>query len=257
MHAQHAYRYILIGLNLRILRNIAAHNDADFVLTSHDSLKRDLEASGFIVSLAGMSGSFYKSMISQIQALSRTDKLNPALAAAVVEQAGNLETVVYAEAMTKNIYVLPQRRFHADYLLSDPKRLLKDGSFQKLSEIAQSDLASAGRCILFGEGTAAAFHILRATESVLKSYYFLHRKQNRLKNPMWAAMLEQLKGKTKNRPGATLLASLDLIRSAYRNPTQHPELTYEIDAAQDLFGVCLDVIGKMAIELEQQDVNPL
>lgn len=66
---------------------------------------------------------------------------------------------------------------------------------------------------------------------------------------MWGDMLDQLKAKTKNKPPATLLISLDLIRSAYRNPTQHPQETYEIDSAQDLFGVCLDVIGKMTEEL--------
>jgi hypothetical protein len=66
---------------------------------------------------------------------------------------------------------------------------------------------------------------------------------------MWGNMVTQLKAKTKNKPPATLLASLDLIRSAYRNPTQHPEALYDIDSAQDLFGVCIDVIGKMAGEL--------
>lgn len=66
---------------------------------------------------------------------------------------------------------------------------------------------------------------------------------------MWAAMVDQLKAKTRNKPPLTLLNSLDLIRAAYRNPTQHPEATYEIDSTQDLFGVCLDVIGKMGQEI--------
>ncbi|MDQ8037424.1 MAG: hypothetical protein REI12_08385, partial [Pedobacter sp.] len=104
-------------------------------------------------------------------------------------------------------------------------------------------------CILFGEATAAAFHILRATQSVLKSYYYIHRKQNRLANPMWANMIDQLRAKTKNKPPAALLSALDLIRTEYRNPTQHPHATYQIDSAQDLLGVCIDVIGKMAEEL--------
>lgn len=249
MQAQNAYRYVLIGLNIRLLRNVNEHASARFVLDANEALKKCLEPGGFIVSLSSMSGTFYARMISNVNALSATDNLTKALAAEVTSQAASLETVVYAEALTKKIYVLPQRRFNADYLLSSTEKLLKEGSFQKLSGVAQTDLASAGRCLLFGEGTAAAFHIIRSTESVLKSYYLHHKKQNRLKNPMWAGMLDQLKAKTKNRPSETLLKSLDLIRSAYRNPTQHPELTYEIDAAQDLFGVCLDVIGKMAAEL--------
>ena len=88
-----------------------------------------------------------------------------------------------------------------------------------------------------------------STESVLKTYYFHHRRQKRLLKPMWANMIEQLKAKTKNRPRTELLSSLEIIRTAYRNPTQHPEALYEIDGAQDLLGVCIDVIGKMTDEL--------
>ena len=121
--------------------------------------------------------------------------------------------------------------------------------FEKLEEIARTDISSACRCILFGEATAAAFHVLRATESVLTSYYYKHRKQKRLSNPMWANMVDQLRAKAKNKPPAALIAALDNIRTAYRNPTQHPKATYQIDSAQDLFGVCLDAIGKMGEEL--------
>lgn len=179
------------------------------------------------------------------------DKTIPAnLVNDIVGEFSTLENVVFAEAITKKIYILPNRRFNTEYLLSDPKKLLKAGAFEKLEEIAKTDFASSCRCILFGEATAAAFHILRATESVLKSYYFHHRKQKRLAKPMWGSMLDQLRAKSKNKPPESLISSLDLIRTAYRNPTQHPEAIYEIDSAQDLFGVCLDVIGKMTDELD-------
>lgn len=176
-------------------------------------------------------------------------RLSSDLKDSITEQFGIIENIVFAEALTKKIYILPNRRFNSEYLLSDQAKLLKNGAFDKLEEIAKSDFSSSCRCILFGEATAAAFHILRATESVLKSYYYHHRRQNRLEKPMWGNMVDQIKAKTKNKPPATLIASLDLIRTAYRNPTQHPEAVYEIDSAQDLFGVCLDVIGKMTDEL--------
>ncbi len=176
-------------------------------------------------------------------------RLGEELARSVSSQAVRVETVIFAESSIKRIYVLPNRRFNSEYLLNSPQSLLKAGAFDKLDEIAKQDISSACRCILFGEATAAAFHILRATESVLKSYYFHYKKQHRLAKPMWGPMVTELKAKTKNRPPETLLTSLDLIRSAYRNPTQHPEALYEIDSAQDLFGVCLDAIGKMASEL--------
>jgi len=66
---------------------------------------------------------------------------------------------------------------------------------------------------------------------------------------MWGPMITELRAKRTNRPPQVLLDSLDNIRVYYRNPTQHPDAIYDIDSAQDLFGVCIDVIGKMASEL--------
>jgi hypothetical protein len=43
-----------------------------------------------------------------------------------------------------------------------------------------------------------------------------------------------------------LLAQLDYIRRQFRNPTQHPEKVYDIEETQDLWGLCTDVITRMA-----------
>ena len=50
-------------------------------------------------------------------------------------------------------------------------------------------------------------------------------------------------------PSDELLENLDLIRRSFRNPTAHPEKSYDIDEAQDLFGLCIDVVNRMAREL--------
>jgi len=244
-----AYAYIQIGLAIRLLRNVTSSYNAKIPRETLDTLTSKLQRAGFEVSLAAMQSATFGSMEEKLRALKDDETLSSELASTLADQSEILENVVFAEAITKRIYVLPTRRFSTEYLLTAPRNLLKDGAFDKLEEIAKTDFASSCRCILFGEATAAAFHILRATESVLKTYYYHHRRQNRLPKPMWGPMVDQLKAKTKNKPPASLLASLDLIRTAYRNPTQHPEAVYEIDSAQDLFGVCLDVIGKMTAEI--------
>lgn len=245
-----SYEYIKIGLVIRLLRHVAQHETADFVIKAQDDLKDLLESANFSVTLASMTSTRYGNMRSSVEAISpSTNQIGVTIAKSINAELTIIENVLFAEACTKHIYILPSRRFNTDFLLNSPDRLLKDGAYEKLHEIARTDIASACRCILFGEATAASFHILRATESVLKSYYFHHRRQNRLEKPMWGPMLEQLKNKTRNRPPAALLTSLDLIRTAYRNPTQHPQAVYQIDSAQDLFGVCIDAIGKMADEL--------
>ena len=247
--AQNSYEYIKIGLAIRLLRNIDGTETGKFVVEVESDLKAHLEMANFSVALAAMLSESYGNMIENLSQLAEDTQVGENLAKTISAEFNKLESIVFAESVTKKIYTLPARRFNTEFLLDRPERLLKDGAFGKLHEIAKSDLSSACRCILFGEATAAAFHILRATESVLKSYYCHHKRQNRLAKPMWGPMVDQLKAKTRNKPPALLLVSLDLIRTAYRNPTNHPEAMYQIDSAQDLFGVCLDVIGKMTDEL--------
>ncbi len=47
-------------------------------------------------------------------------------------------------------------------------------------------------------------------------------------------------------PDKHLINQLKHIKDSFRNPTQHPEKLYSVDEAQDLFGICIDVINKMA-----------
>lgn len=250
MLVQNSYLYIRIGLAIRLLRNINENDTKDFATSTLKTLMSELQQGNFQVTLAAMESEDFLAMLSSLDTLEFGHaQLGEPLAGWIRNLSEKIETVIFPESAIKHIYILPNRRFNSEYLLSSPEKLLKEGTFDKLDDVAKQDISSACRCILFGEATAAAFHILRATESVLKSYYFLHRKQRRLANPMWGPMLKELSAKTKGKPPETLLTSLDLIRSAYRNPTQHPHAIYEIDGAQDLFGVCLDVIGKMGNEL--------
>lgn len=250
MLGQNCYTYVKIGLAIRLLMNVNASVTKEIVSSTLELLTEGLQEGNFEVTLAAMNSVDYANMMKDVEAITDEDQaIGEQLATVIEREIGRIEHVVFPEASIKKTYVLPSRRYNTDWLMNHPEKLLAEGIFEKLDELARHDISSACRCLLFGEATAAAFHILRATESVLRTYYCHHRKRNRLSEPMWANMVDQLKAKTRNRPPATLLDSLDLIRTAYRNPTQHPEATYEIDGAQDLFGVCLDVIGKMGSEI--------
>jgi len=250
MNIQNSYGYILIGLTVRMLVHASTGRTRENAIKNLNTLDRLLKDHKFNVTLAYTACDNFSSMRKSIEDSQEESVLEKDIISNINTQIRALENVLFSEASTRNVYIFPERRFNSEYLLNHPAKLLKDGIFIKLDPIARQDLTSACRCILFGEATASAFHILRATESVLKHYYFHHRKKNRLSNPMWANMLDQLKSKKSKKPPMTLINSLDLIRTAYRNPTQHPQAIYEIDSAQDLFGVCLDVIGKMGAELK-------
>lgn len=246
MESRNCLDYIKIGLCTRLLMQAPQGASNDFIIKHIKLFEKLLEKIGFEVSLANIEKLVsFKEQLKDGDNSKLTDKDREELKS-LLER---FEFVVAAEAKTKNIYVLEPRRFNSKYLLNTPERLMKLGSFDKLNEIAKSDFQNACRCLLFGQATAAAFHILRTTEGVLKAYYFHHKKRNRLKKPMWAQMVTDLKNKKTNRPPQVLLDSIDNIRVYYRNPTQHPDEIYDLDTIQDLFGVCIDVIGKMASEL--------
>ncbi|MEI8673864.1 hypothetical protein P4S52_20680 [Vibrio sp. SA48] len=250
MQDRSSYSYILMGIITRCMQ----HGSCTYktAIKGKKDLKELLVQETFEVTMQMFSSIAFLDLYSAIESID-DDKIDNNLPSdlqnSLKSEFSSLEKVLFAEASTKKIFTLPSRRYTSEYLLNSPHNLLKQGNFDKLSELAKLDFTSSTRCIVFGESTAAAFHILRSTEDTLKQYYFLHRKQKRLTKPMWGNMVDQLRAKKNNKPPSSLLDSLDMIRKNYRNPTQHPEATYTIDSAQDLFGVCLDAIGKMADEL--------
>jgi len=250
MLVRDCYSLIILGLWIRTLSNVRESFSKSWAIGLIDHLQSSLIENDLAVSVSWTTGSRYSNVVAKIKSLpDDTSPLGQELSAQFSEVIQSLENVVFAESSTKKIYILPERRFNTDYLLNNPAKLIKDGIFIKLDEIARYDITAACKSLLFGQATAAAFHILRATESVLKSYYFHHRKKNRLKKPMWSDMVAQLQAKKTGKPPLSLLKALDNIRQTYRNPTQHPEAIYDLDRVQDLFGVCFDVIGQMGAEL--------
>ena len=165
MLGQNCYSYIKIGLAIRLLMNLSETNPKNFVADSLQSLTEELKSGNFEVTLAAMESEAYVKMKESIDALENdTDAIGSKLTSTIHKEISKIETVVFPESCIKKIYVLPNRRFNTDYLLNHPEKLLAKGTYEKLDEIARHDIASACRCLLFGEATASAFHILRATE---------------------------------------------------------------------------------------------
>ncbi|MCH8823689.1 MAG: hypothetical protein IH984_09305 [Planctomycetes bacterium] len=157
----------------------------------------------------------------------------------------NTRNTLEAEIKGLEAYVVTPKRLDVKRLMDDPGSLLAPKVFGKLPSIAQFDLAEAAKCIAFERPTAAAFHILRATEDVLRDFYKTLARQKRVKL-MWGLMVSDLKKRKKAEKHQVLLAHLDHIRLAFRNPTQHPEATYDIHEVQDLWGGCVEAINRMA-----------
>ncbi len=156
----------------------------------------------------------------------------------------DLRKTLFAEAQGNIAFIVTDKRLDVKKLLSDIPALMAPGVFESLPDIAKHDFIQGGKCIAFGLPTAAAFHLLRGTESVLKELYCCYIKRNR-SSLMWGPMVDSLRKRKKNQLPIPLLDNLDNIRRNFRNPTQHPEKIYDIQEVQDLFGLCVDVINRM------------
>jgi hypothetical protein len=156
-----------------------------------------------------------------------------------------LRNTLQAELLTVQAFVVTPKRLDIDKLLNDIGSLMSPGIFSALPQITQYDLMEAGKCIAFERPTAAAFHLLRATEAVLRHFYCTLIHTKRVSPLLWAPMVQDLRTRQKTKKHTTLYNNLDNIRLSYRNPTQHPEVTYDIHEAQDLAPLCFEAITRM------------
>jgi hypothetical protein len=168
------------------------------------------------------------------------------LAQRLATEATMLIPAVSAECKTSFIAQPVSARFGVGQLLTAPDTLLASGAFVALPPIAQTDFKEASACLAFGLSTAAAFHALRCVEECVR---WLHRSYypSEKQNKPWSPLLKQLENKPrKPRPDAGLLKRLDHLREHFRNPTQHPELVYDHDQAQELFHLCIEAVSSCA-----------
>ncbi len=156
----------------------------------------------------------------------------------------SLENTFSAEAKGIHSFFTTDKQISMDKLTVKPEGLLPKGDFSELPEIAKYDVREAGMCIAFERSTAVAFHILRATEEVLREYYCRIVKQKRVIKLTWGNITNDLEKKRK-KPSAIIMKNLEYIRDNFRNPTAHPEARYDIVEAQSLFNLCVDVMSRM------------
>lgn len=159
-----------------------------------------------------------------------------------------LRETLEAEMRATQAYMLVPKRVDVSRLIEDPASLFAPGVFEKLPEIARYDIVEAARCIAFELPTAAAFHLMRATEAVLRVFYISVVRRGR-RARMWGEILTDLRKKCAGKAHAVLLNHLDHIRQAFRNPTQHPDARYDIHEVQDLWSLVVDAVNRMAPSL--------
>lgn len=188
------------------------------------------------------------------QALSATDQkpLPPWKIYPVSEAAKKFETVLAAECQVLDTYFVSKKGAYSTAdLIEHAHTQVPKPIRDKLSDQVKADLDQAGKCIAFDLATAAAFHLLRGTEGVLREYYNcvvpgIKRAVPKMRN--WGAYIKLLKEHGAEQRVTSLL---DHLRESYRNPVLHPEENYTDARALVLFGVCVSALVMMVEEIER------
>ncbi len=168
------------------------------------------------------------------------------------------QTVLSAELSTADTYTVSKKGIYSTAdLIERAENALSASLRAEISGQAVNDFRQAGKCLAFDLFTATGFHILRATDAVLRIYYerFVGTKPKpKMRN--WGAYTKILT-KCANDPNKTLrpdvktIALIDQIREMHRNPIIHPEDNLDEDKALVLFDVCKSAITAMACELKE------
>ena len=177
--------------------------------------------------------------------------------AAIRTAAEKFETVISAELSNSDTYwVSPKGTHKTSMLLQYAHQAIPQWILQKIPEI-KSDLDEAGRCLVFDVSTAAGFHLLRATETVIRKYYAMAAgTQPPVKFRNWGAYIRVLRRVPQ--VDQKVVSMIDHIREHYRNPILHPEDNLAPDEALVLFGLCVSaitLIGAGIKAMEQQSKN--
>jgi hypothetical protein len=246
MRETNIYEYYRFGYNYRRLRFDVK---GDRIRGEKPSLAASID--NFVATLVDLSlvvtanaAKELDDLREKLDTLPEDGKVDAALAVEVREALQALDRTLDAELMLRSAYVVTPKRFDTNHLLSSPNALLGEGVYDQLSLQAQYDLGEACKCIAFERPTAAAFHLMRTVEEALRRYYCSIVKRGRPKVLLWGPMVEQL-AKRRDAPPKPLLDSLTNIRVNFRNPTQHPEARYDMDEAQDLMLVSIEVLNRL------------
>jgi hypothetical protein len=164
------------------------------------------------------------------------------------------ETVLGADLESLSTYFASRKLgYDTRVLIENASDLLPSG-LQPMPDETIQEFKQLGKCVAFDIPTAAGFHIIRATESVIRKYYeAVIGSPPKPKMRNWGTYIKNL-----NHSGADkkITGFLDHIRENYRNPVLHPEETLTSEEAQVLLGVCTSAIIMMVnainkIEAEQ------
>ncbi|WP_187431034.1 hypothetical protein ROLI_034570 [Roseobacter fucihabitans] len=159
------------------------------------------------------------------------------------------EAVLKAELGQTGIFLVADKNAMNTLTLIEQGEKAFPAKLEELVPDSIEDVRDAMSCIALELPTAAAFHLHRANETVLKSYY--HSESNEVVPPKktMGQLIQLMEDKGIGRE--EIRSSLRDIVRLHRNPTIHPGTRIsDVEEALNLYGAIRSVIGFMIKEME-------
>jgi len=253
MRETHIYKYYAFGYNYYILKNIGLSNTAKS--DGHSKLQEFLNTLKELdLKVSTQAAKELYEIFESIKKLPEESQISEDVAKRVQAIVDRVDSTLDAELQLRSAYIVTDKRYAIENLLNKPEALFGKSIFEYLPKLCQFDFTEACRCIAYENATAAAFHIMRAIEGTLRFYYNALTKRNKLHahQQMWSNIITALRNKKKPSIPKPMLDALDHIRANFRNPTQHPEMRYNIDEAQDLLAIGIDAVSRIVNDMKQK-----
>jgi hypothetical protein len=111
----------------------------------------------------------------------------------------------------------------------------------------------------FDVPTAAAFHLLRGAEVVIREYYELIVPGNKKASERMRSWGVYIRLMENHGADPNVISLLKHLKDVYRNPVLHPDENYTDERIQVLFGVCVSAVVLIAgaIQKEKNKTPPL
>lgn len=162
------------------------------------------------------------------------------------------ETVFSAEMSETATYFVPRKGiFFTPALVDSAEETFPKELRDVIPDKTRDEWRSAGRCLAFNLLSASGFHVARAVEGTMESYYLAFCGQH-TKQKTWGDYLKDLEPASERvgGPSSKTLSEIAQMKDDYRNPLMHPRVVLSESDARMLFANGESLIIAMAAEIK-------
>ncbi|MEK8179538.1 hypothetical protein WMW71_04215 [Flavobacterium buctense] len=263
MHKVSLYDYYSFGFNYYILMNDSSHKTVeefakDIIRYSDFINDLDLKVTKSLLKMYGWNDNI-KALNKLNVGTKKKKVVEPTLYDKIIELIKKADPTLDAELSIKTGYLLKEKRISTDKLIDEIDSIFSIATFLHLPDVARFDFIESGKCLAFDRNTASAFHSLRGTEDVLKFYYSNLTGKVATDTQTWGNFHSEIEaqitaGNIIPHPPKELMQNLNSLRIYYRNKTQHPQLIYDADEAQDLMFNCIKCVNEIIKDLKSRGI---